>query len=115
MQAVQWLNQRGTRTTDAGVHLTGRESRTLTGGQVDQYLAARITNTFNHFAKQGRVAGAHTGYRVAHMDMNNCGPRFCGVDAVVCDMFRGNRVVRMLGLVIVTTADRTGQNDFVGH
>jgi len=49
------------------------------------------------------------------MDMGNCRPRFRGINAVVSDMFRGDRIIRMLALIIVPAAHRAGQDNFVRH
>ena len=56
LEPVEGLNQRCTGPPDRGIDFAGAEPRTLAGGQVYQYVDVRITNTFNHFAKQGRFA-----------------------------------------------------------
>jgi hypothetical protein len=72
------------------VLLARNEARPRARGEVDEDVGPAVTDPLHHFAIERELHARAGGLRVAHMDVNNGGPGFGGVDRGLGNLWRGH-------------------------
>jgi hypothetical protein len=83
--------------------------------QVDDHVGAAGSNPVDRFPVQGNVTRPLSGFRVAHVTMNDCSSGLRGVDGRPGNLFRGNGYFRVLTRGIARARNRTSDDDFKIH